>query len=157
MALDAIEKNKGQQLPAAGGEFRGSDERKAAGKARRDVWETRLAQVGRGSSSCSQGLPGLHWDGWSWVPANWQAVPAWHAAPQHWQWHAAPQQQWPAAPQQQQQGLPAAPKQPADPPAPQDLEAQQDTKETSGIFFEQFKQQQPLEFTGQQQQHRAQD
>ena len=115
MALDAIEKNKGKQaegqkLPAGGGEFRGSDERKAVGKARRDVWETRLAQVGRGSSSSSQGLPGLLWDGWSWVPANWQAVPPWHAAPQQWQWHAAPQQQWPAAPQQQQQ-WPAAPQQ----------------------------------------------
>ena len=58
LAKAAIEKNKrlldeGQSLPAAGGEFKGSEDRKEAGRARRALWEM---QAGSGSAG-SQDAP----------------------------------------------------------------------------------------------------
>ena len=64
LALKAIEKNKqliaeGKSLPAAGGAFKGSEDRKLAAQARRAVWEM---QPGSGSAAEPwQQSPGQPW------------------------------------------------------------------------------------------------
>ena len=71
LALEAIEKNKrllaeGKSLPAAGGEFKGSEDRKEAGRARRAAWEM---QAGSGSAGSQDAPPAAA----AWQPNPWGA------------------------------------------------------------------------------------
>ena len=124
LAMDAILKNKshvegGQALPKAGGEFKGSQERKEAGEKRRTTWEekkTTLPQPHHGGSGSAHwnASPADYWawDGWQWVASSWLQQTA---TPWQWmsQWAAAPQQAAAAAAPKRMEEAAAARLQPA--------------------------------------------
>ena len=75
LAKAIMEKNKrlldeGQSLPAAGGEFKGSEDRKEAGRARRALWEM---PAGSGSAGSQDAPPAAA----AWQPNPWGHAAAW--------------------------------------------------------------------------------
>ena len=86
LAMMMVENNKkmkanGKTLPAGGGEFKGSEDRKQAGAARRAAWETPPKRAvpqdaheasgsdGRAQPASTSFGHGWFWNGWAWQPA----------------------------------------------------------------------------------------
>ena len=88
LAMAAMENNKqklvsGGSWPSAGGEFKGTDEREAAGKTRRVAFMDPKGTQDHEPEPPSQGLPGSEqkwkwapWQAWAWNPGWWTSGPS---------------------------------------------------------------------------------